>query len=79
MATHSSNLAGKSHGQRRLAGYSRGRKESDTTEHTHTSASKKGLKHQRNIIVPTWLIFWLCLSVVACFEVTASPLGVVFP
>ena len=41
MATHSSILAWKSHGQRNLAGYSPwGRKESDTTEllsmHTHT-------------------------------------------
>ena len=36
MATYSSILAGKSHGQRSLAGYSPwGRKESDTTEHTH--------------------------------------------
>ena len=34
MATHSSVLAGKSHGQRSLAGYSPwGHKESDTTEH----------------------------------------------
>ena len=33
MATHSSTLAGKSHGQRSLVGYSpRGRKQSDTTE-----------------------------------------------
>ena len=37
MTTHSSILAGKSHGQRSLAGYSPwGRQESDTTEHTHT-------------------------------------------
>ena len=37
MATHSSILAGKFHGQRSLAGYSPwGHKESDTTEHTHT-------------------------------------------
>ena len=39
MATNSSILAGESHGQRSLAGYSpRGRKESDMTErlHTHT-------------------------------------------
>ena len=39
MATHSSILAGESHGQRSLAGYSPwGHKESDTTEvteHTH--------------------------------------------
>ena len=35
MATHSSILAGKFHGQRSLAGYSpRGCKELDTTEHT---------------------------------------------
>ena len=34
MTTDSSILAGKSHGQRSLVGYSpRGRKESDTTEH----------------------------------------------
>ena len=34
MATHSSVLAGKSHGQRSLVGYSPwGRKELDTTEH----------------------------------------------
>ena len=33
MATHSSNLAGESHGRRSLVNYSpRGRKESDTTE-----------------------------------------------
>ena len=36
MATHSSVLAGKFHGQRSLSGYSlRGRRESDATEHTH--------------------------------------------
>ena len=39
MATHSSFLPGKPHGQRSLAGYSPwGLKESDTTEHTHTTA-----------------------------------------
>ena len=37
MATHSSILAGESHGWRTLVGYSqRGRKESDTTEHAGT-------------------------------------------
>ena len=37
MATHSSILAWRSHGQRSLAGYSPwGHKESDTTEHAHT-------------------------------------------
>ena len=36
MATHSSILAGESHGRRSLVGYSpRGRKESDTTERLH--------------------------------------------
>ena len=36
MATHSSTLAGKSHGGRSLVGYSPwGRKESDTTERLH--------------------------------------------
>ena len=36
VATHSSVLAGESHGQRGLVGYSpRGRKESDMTERTH--------------------------------------------
>ena len=36
MATHSSNLAGKSHGWRSLVGYSpRGRKESDITKRLH--------------------------------------------
>ena len=36
MAAHSRILAGKSHGQSSLVGYSpKGRKESDTTEHTH--------------------------------------------
>ena len=36
MATHSSILAWKSHGQRNLVGYSPwGRKESDTTERLH--------------------------------------------
>ena len=36
MAIHSSILAGKSHGQRSLSGYSLwGRRESDTTEHMH--------------------------------------------
>ena len=39
MATHSSILAGKSHGQRSLVGYSPwGHKESDTTEHLDTHA-----------------------------------------
>ena len=38
MAAHSSIFAGKSHGQRSLAGYSPwGRKESDTTEQLHFS------------------------------------------
>ena len=38
MANHSSILAGESHGQRSLAGYSPwGRKESDTTERISTS------------------------------------------
>ena len=37
MATHSSFLPGKVHGQRSLVGYSpRGHKESDMTEHTNT-------------------------------------------
>ena len=37
MATHSSVLPGKFHGQKSLAGYSSwGHKESDTTEHAHT-------------------------------------------
>ena len=37
METCSSILAGKSHGQRSLVGYSpQGQRESDTTEHTHT-------------------------------------------
>ena len=37
MATHSSTLAGKSHGQRSLVGYSPlGCKESDTTERLHS-------------------------------------------
>ena len=36
MATHSSILAGESHGRRSLVGYSpRGQKESDTTERLH--------------------------------------------
>ena len=36
MAIHSSTIAGKSHGQRSLVGYSPwGRKESDTTERLH--------------------------------------------
>ena len=39
MATHSSILAGKSHGQRNLAGYSPwGHKVSNATEHTHMHA-----------------------------------------
>ena len=38
MAAHSSIFAGKSHGQRSLAGYRQwGRKESDTTEQLHFS------------------------------------------
>ena len=39
MATYSSFLPGKSHGQRNLSGYSpRGHKESDTTEHIDMQA-----------------------------------------
>ena len=42
MATHSSILPGKSHGQRSLVGYSlKGCKESDTTEQLSTSLRKK--------------------------------------
>ena len=41
MATHSSILAWKFHGQRSLVGYSpRGHKESDTTERTSTCAQQ---------------------------------------
>ena len=40
MATHSSTLAGKSHGLRSLVGYSPwGRKESDTTKQLHSLTS----------------------------------------
>ena len=40
MVTHSSNLPGKFHGQRSLAGYSSwGHKELDTTEHTYYISS----------------------------------------
>ena len=43
IASHSSTLAGKSYGQRSLAGYSpRGWKESDTTERLSTHACKQG-------------------------------------
>ena len=42
MATHSSILAWKSHGQRSLVGYSsKGHKESDTTEATYTALRGK--------------------------------------
>ena len=42
MATHSSTVPGKSHGQRSLVGYSAwGRKESDTTERLHSLANRK--------------------------------------
>ena len=46
MAIHSSILAGKSYGQRSLAGYSpRGHKESDITEHANSNqVDKKGEK-----------------------------------
>ena len=45
MAAHSSMLAGKSHGQRRLVGYSPwGHKELDTTEYTDFSNAIR--KHQ---------------------------------
>ena len=44
MATHSSILAGESHGQRSLVGYSpRGCKESDTTERLHFHFSRLDL------------------------------------
>ena len=44
MATHSSVLAGKSHGQRSLAGHSlQGHKESDTTAHLSTLTSLQRL------------------------------------
>ena len=50
-------LPGKFHGQRSLEGYSPwGRKESDTTEHTHKHWTAKGLRE----------IFLDCLSVRAC-------------
>ena len=65
MATHSSSLAGKFHGQRSLAGYSaRGCKELDTTEHVpahthththtgklHTSALKTSSSQQKSIFL----------------------------
>ena len=49
MATHSSILAGKSHGGRSLVGYSpRGRKESDTTEQLHFCCAKDWIKKQKS-------------------------------
>ena len=46
MATHSSILAGKFHGQRRLAGYCpRGHKESETTERAHCLMTLFSFKH----------------------------------
>ena len=43
MATHSSILAGRFHGQGNLAGYSpQGGKESDSTKHTHNNKEVSG-------------------------------------
>ena len=45
MATHSSILAWKFHGQRRLVGYSPwGHKESDMNKHAHMHTKRKGEK-----------------------------------
>ena len=51
MATHSSNLAGKSHGQRSLKGYSpRGREESDRTAHRQLSTGGLELDPQGKLV-----------------------------
>ena len=74
MATHSSILAWKIHGQRSLAGYSPwGRKESDMTEvtqHTPTQYEKNTLKaaHQTQClellgqICNSWACLWLLVQ-----------------
>ena len=50
MAIHSSILAGKSYGQRSLAGYSpRGRKESDITEHAHLNQVDKKRREESHV------------------------------
>ena len=55
MATYSSILAGKFHGQRSLMGYSPwGRKESDVTEHAHACIRK--ITYTFNFSFPLWLI-----------------------
>ena len=62
MATHSSILAAKSHGQRSLVGYSPlGRKELDTTEQLHSLKCCKsffGLWIWINIMQQGLTIFW---------------------
>ena len=57
MATHSSILAWKSHGQRSLVGYSPwGHKESDTTERLHFHALEKEMATHSSILA--WKIPW---------------------
>ena len=56
MATHSSILPEKSHGQRSLVGYGpKGCKESDTAEHTHFSLD--GYQRQSSFLLVLFLAF----------------------
>ena len=64
MATHSSFLAGKLHGQRSLAGYSPwGHKKLNKTENTHSHTNNN--KSNREYLVQIFILpffFWLLLQ-----------------
>ena len=75
MATHSSILPGKSHGQRSLVGYSlRGRRESDATECAHTAHVINHINTQPNahsFVCPSWISkFYTCSSFPCFFHLT---------
>ena len=66
MATHSSIHAGKSHGQRSLAGYSAwGRQEPDTTERLISSNNGTGAPGPVCVAIFLWAFAWL--PAIPCF------------
>ena len=79
MATHGSILAGESHGQRRLIGYSpRGRKELDTTEWLTLSLLTSFETGERGIKGPRMRLAYLTKTKVPCILGWSTDLTLVF-
>ena len=67
MATYSSILAGKLHGQRSLMGYSPwGRKESDVTEHTYACIRKITYSFNFSSFFFSIIAYYIILNIVPC-------------